>query len=107
MSASAFSPGHGHAPGRETLIARHLSVRHGGPRLEAGFAEDIQFMGFIYAGWSKDVSHAGRLRSRTRRSLSCPMVVRPRMALDSRARSITAKRPEAPFLHIFLGPCRV
>lgn len=37
---------------------------------------EIQFMGFIYAGMEHLISHASRLRSRTRGRLSCPMVMR-------------------------------
>ncbi len=37
---------------------------------------EIQFMGFLYAGLDQLLSHAGRLRSRTRGRLSCPMVIR-------------------------------
>ena len=37
---------------------------------------EIQFMGFLYAGLDQLMSHAGRLRNRTRGRLSCPMVVR-------------------------------
>src|SRR5690606_27008322 len=37
---------------------------------------EIQFMGFIYAGMEHLISHASRLRSRTRGRLSCPMVLR-------------------------------
>ena len=37
---------------------------------------EIQFMGFLFAGLDQLMSHAGRLRNRTRGRLSCPMVVR-------------------------------
>ncbi|MBM3491464.1 MAG: alpha-ketoacid dehydrogenase subunit beta [Alphaproteobacteria bacterium] len=37
---------------------------------------EIQFMGFIYPAIDQLVNHAGRLRTRTRGRLSCPMVLR-------------------------------
>lgn len=37
---------------------------------------EIQFMGFIYPALDQIISHAARLRSRTRGRLTCPMVVR-------------------------------
>ncbi len=37
---------------------------------------EIQFMGFIYPTLDQLVSHAGRLRNRTRGRLHCPMVLR-------------------------------
>ena len=37
---------------------------------------EIQFMGFIYAAMEHLVSHASRLRNRTRGRLSCPLVMR-------------------------------
>lgn len=37
---------------------------------------EFQFMGFAYAGLEQIVSHAARLRSRTRGRLSCPLVFR-------------------------------
>lgn len=37
---------------------------------------EIQFMGFIYPAIDQLVSHASRLRNRTRGRLSCPLVVR-------------------------------
>jgi pyruvate dehydrogenase E1 component beta subunit len=37
---------------------------------------EFQFMGFIYAAVDQIISHAARLRNRTRGRLSCPMVIR-------------------------------
>ncbi|MCH8895696.1 MAG: alpha-ketoacid dehydrogenase subunit beta, partial [Proteobacteria bacterium] len=37
---------------------------------------EIQFMGFIYPAVDQMISHAGRMRHRTRGRLSCPMVLR-------------------------------
>ena len=38
---------------------------------------EIQFLGFIYAAMEHLVSHASRLRNRTRGRLSCPLVAQP------------------------------
>ncbi|PVY78908.1 pyruvate dehydrogenase E1 component beta subunit [Tamilnaduibacter salinus] len=37
---------------------------------------EIQFMGFIYATLEQLISHAARMRNRTRGRLSCPLVIR-------------------------------
>ncbi len=37
---------------------------------------EIQFMGFVYPAIDQIVNHAGRLRTRTRGRLTCPMVLR-------------------------------
>src|SRR5690554_7298854 len=37
---------------------------------------EFQFMGFIYAGMEQIVSHAARMRNRTRGRLHCPLVFR-------------------------------
>ncbi|MBT5938653.1 MAG: alpha-ketoacid dehydrogenase subunit beta, partial [Rhodospirillaceae bacterium] len=37
---------------------------------------EFQFMGFIYSALDQIISHAARMRNRTRGRLSCPMVIR-------------------------------
>jgi pyruvate dehydrogenase E1 component beta subunit len=37
---------------------------------------EIQFLGFIYPGFDQIVSHAARLRTRSRGRFNCPMVIR-------------------------------
>src|SRR5438128_3292255 len=37
---------------------------------------EFQFMGFIYPAYNQIVSHAARMRNRTRGRLSCPLVFR-------------------------------
>lgn len=61
---------------------------------------EIQFMGFIYAGMEQLVSHAGRLRSRTRGRLSCPMVVRTPHGAGIHAPEHHGETTEALFAHI-------
>src|SRR5690554_1711354 len=55
---------------------------------------EIQFMGFIYAGMEHLVSHASRLRSRTRGRLSCPMVMRTPHGGGIMDPNITGEGPE-------------
>lgn len=54
---------------------------------------EIQFMGFIYAAMEHLVSHASRMRNRTRGRLGCAMVLRSPMGAGIRAPSITARAP--------------
>lgn len=37
---------------------------------------EIQFLGFMYAGLDQMISHASRMRNRTRGRLTCPLVIR-------------------------------
>src|SRR3989338_7429073 len=37
---------------------------------------EIQFDGFVYGAFDELISHASRIRTRSRGSLSCPMVLR-------------------------------
>src|SRR5690554_873210 len=61
---------------------------------------EIQFMGFIYAAMEHLVSHASRLRNRTRGRLSCPMVLRTPMGAGIRAPEHHSESTEAMFAHI-------
>ena len=61
---------------------------------------EIQFMGFIYATMEHLVSHASRLRNRTRGRLSCPMVLRTPMGAGIRAPEHHSESTEALFAHI-------
>jgi 2-oxoisovalerate dehydrogenase E1 component beta subunit len=54
---------------------------------------EIQFMGFIYPALDHLVSHASRLRNRTRGRLTCPMVLRTPMGAGIRAPGTTARAP--------------
>ena len=46
---------------------------------------EIQFMGFIYPALDQIVSHASRMRNRTRGRLTCPMVLRAPFGTGIRA----------------------
>lgn len=61
---------------------------------------EIQFMGFIYAAMEHLVSHASRLRNRTRGRLSCPMVLRTPMGAGIRAPEHHSESTEAMFAHV-------
>ena len=61
---------------------------------------EIQFMGFFYPALDQLVSHASRLRNRTRGRLSCPMVLRTPMGAGIRAPEHHSESTEALFAHI-------
>ncbi|WP_166365433.1 alpha-ketoacid dehydrogenase subunit beta [Pseudomonas akapageensis] len=61
---------------------------------------EIQFMGFIYATMEHLVSHASRLRNRTRGRLSCPLVLRSPMGAGIRAPEHHSESTEAMFAHV-------
>lgn len=61
---------------------------------------EIQFMGFIYAAMEQIVSHASRLRNRTRGRLSCPMVIRAPFGGGIHAPEHHSESTEALFAHI-------
>jgi pyruvate dehydrogenase E1 component beta subunit len=61
---------------------------------------EIQFTGFIYPTIDQLVSHASRLRTRTRGRLTCPMVVRSPAGGGIRAIEHHSESPEAMFAHI-------
>lgn len=61
---------------------------------------EIQFLGFIYAAMEHLVSHASRLRNRTRGRLSCPLVLRSPMGAGIRAPEHHSESTEALFAHV-------
>jgi pyruvate dehydrogenase E1 component beta subunit len=61
---------------------------------------EIQFMGFIYATMEHLVSHASRMRNRTRGRLSCPMVIRAPFGGGIHAPEHHSESTEALFAHI-------
>jgi 2-oxoisovalerate dehydrogenase E1 component beta subunit len=61
---------------------------------------EIQFMGFIYPIVDQIVSHAARLRYRTRGRLTCPMVVRAPFGGGIHAPEHHSESTEAMFAHI-------
>ncbi len=61
---------------------------------------EIQFMGFIYAAIDQIISHASRLRNRTRGRLSCPIVIRTPFGAGIHAPEHHSESTEAIFAHI-------
>ena len=61
---------------------------------------EFQFMGFIYPSIDQIVSHASRLRNRTRGRLSCPMVIRAPFGGGIHAPEHHSESMEALFAHI-------
>ncbi|MFC4989021.1 alpha-ketoacid dehydrogenase subunit beta [Saliphagus infecundisoli] len=60
---------------------------------------EIQFLGFIYPGFDQIVSHAARLRTRSRGRFTCPMVVRAPYGGGIRAPEHHSESSEAFFAH--------
>ncbi|WP_260292833.1 alpha-ketoacid dehydrogenase subunit beta [Sedimenticola hydrogenitrophicus] len=61
---------------------------------------EIQFMGFIYPTIDQMVSHASRLRNRTRGRITCPMVLRAPYGGGIHAPEHHSESTEAMFAHI-------
>jgi 2-oxoisovalerate dehydrogenase E1 component beta subunit len=61
---------------------------------------EFQFMGFIYAGMEHIISHASRMRNRTRGRLSCPIVYRTPYGAGIHAPEHHSESTEALFAHI-------
>lgn len=61
---------------------------------------EFQFMGFIYAGMEQIISHASRIRNRTRGRLTCPAVFRAPYGAGIHAPEHHSESTEALFAHI-------
>ncbi|OGZ06403.1 MAG: 2-oxoisovalerate dehydrogenase [Candidatus Lloydbacteria bacterium RIFCSPHIGHO2_01_FULL_54_11] len=61
---------------------------------------EFQFAGFSYAGFEHIVSHAARMRHRTRGKFSCPMVIRMPYGAGVQSPEHHLESPEALFAHI-------
>jgi pyruvate dehydrogenase E1 component beta subunit len=61
---------------------------------------EIQFLGFIYATMEHLVSHASRLRNRTRGRLTCPLVLRSPMGAGIRAPEHHSESTESMFAQV-------
>jgi len=61
---------------------------------------EFQFMGFIYPGLNQIITHAARMRNRTRGRLSCPIVYRAPFGGGIRAPEHHSESTEAIFTHI-------
>lgn len=60
---------------------------------------EIQFMGFVYAAMEQLISHAARLRTRTRGRYTCPLVVRTPYGGGIHAPEHHSESTEAFFVH--------
>jgi pyruvate dehydrogenase E1 component beta subunit len=60
---------------------------------------EIQFMGFIYPAFDQIISHAARLRTRSRGRFTCPMVVRAPYGGGIRAPEHHSESKETFFVH--------
>ena len=91
-------------PGRvfDTPLAENAIVGLSVGLAAQGFrpVAEIQFTGFIYPAIDQLVSHASRLRTRTRGRLTCPMVMRSPAGGGIRAIEHHSESPEAMFAHI-------
>jgi 2-oxoisovalerate dehydrogenase E1 component beta subunit len=61
---------------------------------------EIQFVGFVYPAVDQIVSHASRMRNRTRGRLSCPMVLRAPFGGGIHAPEHHSESLEAMFAHV-------
>lgn len=61
---------------------------------------EIQFLGFIYSAIDQIVSHASRMRNRTRGRLTCPLVIRAPFGGCIHAPEHHSESTEAIFAHI-------
>ncbi len=61
---------------------------------------EFQFMGFIYAGFDQILSHAARMRNRTRGRLHCPIVYRAPYGGGIHAPEHHSESTEALFAHV-------
>jgi 2-oxoisovalerate dehydrogenase E1 component beta subunit len=61
---------------------------------------EFQFMGFIYPALNQIISHAARMRNRTRGRLTCPLVFRAPFGGGIRAPEHHSESTEALFAHI-------
>ncbi len=84
-------------PLAETMIAG-LAVGMAAQGLKP--VAEFQFMGFIYAGFDHIISHASRMRNRTRGRLSCPIVYRAPYGGGIHAPEHHSESTEALFAHI-------
>ncbi len=77
------------------IIGTSIGLAVGGMKPVA----EIQFDGFIYPALDQLISHASRIRTRSRGRFSCPMVLRAPYSGGVRALEHHSESPETYFLH--------
>ena len=87
---------------RDTPLAENLiaGVSVGMASMGLKPVAEIQFMGFMYAALDQIISHASRLRNRTRGRLTCPMVIRSPYGAGIHAPEHHSESTETLFAHI-------
>ena len=78
------------------IVGTAIGMAMGGLRPVA----EIQFMGFIYPAYQQLVSHAARMRNRTRGRISLPIVIRTPYGAGVKALEHHSESTEAVFCHI-------
>ena len=61
---------------------------------------EVQFSGFMYPGFDQIISHASRMRNRSRGRFSCPMVIRTPYSGGIRALEHHSESMESLYIHI-------
>ncbi len=61
---------------------------------------EIQFSGFLYMGFAQLINHAARIRTRSRGSFSCPLVVRTPYSGGIKALEHHSESMEAIYVHV-------
>jgi pyruvate dehydrogenase E1 component beta subunit len=78
------------------IVGTAIGMAMGGLRPVA----EIQFMGFIYPAYQQLVSHAARMRNRTRGNISLPIVIRTPYGAGVKALEHHSESTEAVFCHV-------
>lgn len=78
------------------IVGTSISMASAGLRPVA----EIQFMGFIYPAFNQIISHAARLRNRSRGRYVAPLVIRTPYGAGVRALEHHSESTEALFCHI-------
>jgi len=78
------------------IIGAGVGMAAGGLRPVA----EIQFSGFIYPAFNQIISHVARMRTRSRGTITCPMVIRAPYGGGVRALEMHSESMEAIYGHI-------
>ncbi len=86
----------------DTPLAESMIVGTGVGMAAAGLrpVAEIQFSGFIYPAFNQIISHASRIRTRSRGTITCPMVIRAPYGGGVRALEMHSESLEATYGHI-------